>query len=184
MEKIAQTESNGRFEAIINRPRHPQMPWYVLRSPPGFAVEWIELNEEKLAGELTLHLAKEVPITGRVVNTEGRHGWGFGVNRDHLCRRPDETPLEKWLKGLPDDLRRTKKHMDIPIAGITGEATTDKNGEFTLHGAGEDCIAVLSLSGAKAGIAEAMPYVVTRPGFDSKPYNDAFKGKKMLKCVR
>jgi hypothetical protein len=50
-------------------------------------------------------------------------------------------------------------------------ATTDKDGRFRISGAGAERVAALRVKGP--GIAQAELYVITRPGFDPRPYNRA-----------
>jgi RNA polymerase sigma factor (sigma-70 family) len=72
-------------------------------------------------------------------------------------------------KGPADPFEARVKGLD-ERAGALFAATTDADGRFTLAGAGVERLVSLHLRGA--GIADTLVYVVTRPGFDPKPYND------------
>src|SRR5262249_30608106 len=68
------------------------------------------------------------------------------------------------------------KRLYAPLDGLAGAATTDKDGRFTLRGCGAERIVDVTFSGG--GVARSAPHVITRPGFDPKPYNDALLKKE------
>jgi hypothetical protein len=55
-------------------------------------------------------------------------------------------------------------------AGVLSPATTDKDGRFTIEGAGAERVVTLRVSGG--GLADTELMVVNRKDFDPKPYND------------
>jgi RNA polymerase sigma factor (sigma-70 family) len=168
---------DGRFELSVKPTGAPRL--YVVAFAPGFGVDWIELVSGKIPSDLTLRLPKDVPITGRVVNTEGRPVAGVSVSAVSLFvprkERLDDY-LAGWLVNLQDTLSTPDRRLYAPLDGITGATTTDQGGHFTLRGAGGERIVVVTFSGA--GVARSTPYVITRPGFDPRPYNEVLRKKE------
>jgi 5-hydroxyisourate hydrolase-like protein (transthyretin family) len=69
------------------------------------------------------------------------------------------------FSGLPGGVRGLWQH------GVLPGTTTDKDGRFTVAGAGVERLVGLHLSGAS--IAETELWVANRPGLDPRPYNKA-----------
>src|SRR5947208_15419651 len=55
-------------------------------------------------------------------------------------------------------------------SGLLSPVTTDKDGRFTIEGAGVERLVTLRVSGA--GLADTEVLVVNRKDFDPKPYNE------------
>jgi hypothetical protein len=79
--------------------------------------------------------------------------------------------LSGWKKNWEEAQSSPRKRLYLALDGITGAATTDKDGRFKLTGAGAERIALVSLRGGS--VARGYAAVITRAGFDPKPYNDA-----------
>jgi len=88
---------------------------------------------------------------------------------------PDDEKLDAylagWKKNYQDVFFMSKKRLFLPLDAVTGAATTDNNGQYRLSGAGVERIVHVSLRGG--GVADAAPFIITRDGFDPKPYNEA-----------
>jgi hypothetical protein len=78
--------------------------------------------------------------------------------------------------SLRDTLSTPNKRLYVPLDSIAGATTTDQDGRFTLRGAGGERIVAVTFDGA--GVARSTPYVITRLGFDPRPYNDALRKKE------
>jgi RNA polymerase sigma factor (sigma-70 family) len=178
VEAAGAADADGKF-AVTIRPPGPRMRPYVIAHADGFGVDWYEFGEGRPPAELTLRLPRDVPIRGRVVNTEGKPVAGVSVTAGSIYVPADENLdayLAGWLRSLRDTLATPKKRLYIPLSEITGAATTDRDGRFTLRGAGAERIVHVQFSGG--GVAQSTPYVITREGFDPKPYNDELRKKE------
>jgi hypothetical protein len=177
VERVGVTGADGRFSVTL----HPstKMRSYLVAHAAGFGVDWIELSEGKAPAEVTLRLPQDVPITGRVVNTEGKPVAGVSVSVGTIYVPADEKLddyLAGWLRSLRDNLSTPKKRLYVPLDDITGRVTTDRDGRFAVHGAGAERVVHVAFAGG--GVAHSTPYVITRPGFDPRPYNEALLKKE------
>jgi hypothetical protein len=182
-------DADGRF-AVAAAPFHKDFPVsYVIAYAPGFGVDWLQFGkpgDPEPVGEQTLRLPKDVAITGQVVSTEGRPLPGLTVSAVAVYM-PAGDKLDEYLAGWKKDVRNNlatpKKRLHVPLSAITGPTTTDRDGRFTVRGAGVERIVELRIAGD--GVARSMPWVITRPGFDPKPYNEELlkKGNDDLRVL-
>src|SRR5205823_5031431 len=106
MDRVGATAADGRFHLTLPA-RARDRRSYLVAHAAGLGVDWVELGEDKLPEELTLRLPKDVPITGRVVNTEGRPVPGVSVSASSIYVPADEKLdgyLAGWLKALRETL--------------------------------------------------------------------------------
>jgi len=170
LERVGATDAAGRFRVAVQQPGD-DLQNSLLAHAAGFGVDWIDLSEDKRPAEVTLRLVKDVPIAGRVVNTEGRPVAGVSVSIAKILIPAHEKLddyLAGWLSNWRDNLSTPQKRLLVPLNGVTGAATTDKDGRFALHGAGGERIVFVKLSGG--GMARETLHIITRPGFDAAPY--------------
>jgi protocatechuate 3,4-dioxygenase beta subunit len=171
---VGTTDAEGRFRIMIRRP-DSAVQTYLVGHAAGFGVDWIDLSESRRQAEVMLRLPKDVPITGRIVNTEGRPVAGASVSIADIYT-PANEKLDDYLKSGAVNFfqklfyRETPKQLRVPLDGITGKTATDKDGRFRIRGAGRERIARVSISGG-GGVVRSRLWVITRPGFDPKPYN-------------
>jgi hypothetical protein len=178
VDAVATTDADGRFILTLRPPGHVRW-FYLIAHNAGSGVDWVDLSEHKLPGEVTLRLPQDVPITGRVVNTEGKAVAGVSVSAMSIYVPADEKLdgyLAGWLKNFRDNLATPRKRLHVPLDGITGTVTTDRDGRFTVRGSGAERIVHVTFAGG--GVAQSTPYVITRPGFDPRLYNDVLKKKE------
>lgn len=152
---------------------------YLIAHAAGLGVDWVDLNESKSSDDVTLRLPQDVPITGRVVNTEGKPVAGVSVSATSIYVPANEKLddyLSGWLRNLRDNLATPRKRLNFALDGIAGTVTTDGSGGFTLSGAGAERIVMVTFYGG--GVARSRPYVITRARFDPKPYNDVLLNKE------
>ncbi len=180
--QVGTTDADGRFRAAVE-PLHKSAPRaYLIAYLPGFGVDWLQFGgpgDPELVGEQTLRLPKDLPISGRVVNTEGRPVPGVSVAIETVNVPADEKLdeyLAGWFRNLRDNLATPRKRLYFPLDRITGPTTTDRDGRFTVRGAGAERIVYLRMDGG--GIARSVPYVVTRAGFDPGPYNEELRKRE------
>jgi hypothetical protein len=123
---------------------------------------------------VVLRLTNDVPIAGRVVNTEGKPIPGVTVSPDYVYV-PERGDLGAYLAGWRTNWRDVvatpDKRLYVPLDRFQPVVTTDKDGRFTVTGCGAERIVHLRFTGA--GIATNTPYVLTRPGLDPKEANAA-----------
>jgi protocatechuate 3,4-dioxygenase beta subunit len=123
---------------------------------PGQAVDFGTVDvttTEKVAEQAPAAKAKvaDMPITGRVVDLEGRPVAGVSIRVDY-ARGPksgDLAPLIASLrKGDPDEnvYRHVDERIELPKA-IRLEATSDADGRFRLEGIGGERLVSLSFRG-------------------------------------
>lgn len=93
----------------------------------------------------------DVPISGRIVDLEGRPIAGVSV-RIRDFRTPKSGDLSTWLVGIKrgEPPWIAGQHIDwnrkAPAASVR-EATTDADGRFRLEGLGAECLVELTLQG-------------------------------------
>jgi RNA polymerase sigma factor (sigma-70 family) len=172
-EVAATTDAEGRFRLALPRDavrRSTRAAIFALAD--GFGVDWAEWPSADSATELTLRLVKDLPIQGRVLNTEGRPLAGIRVRAIALDATPRgrlDAFLTTWKQGWNNYRMELTKKLDFSDGKTPFEAATDKEGRFQLRGAGLERVVHLQMNGPH--IAQAMLHVVVRPGFDPAPYN-------------
>ncbi len=183
LEQVGTTDAKGRFHLRLARPDR-QKP-FLLAHAAGFGVDWCDLEEGKGTKELMLRLVKDVSIRGRVVNPEGRPIAGVSVSVRSIAVPTNEKLddfLAGWLRDPQDQLSMPKKALNgVALDGVGGAATTDRDGRFTLHGAGGERIVFVTVAG---GVARSSLLVLTRPGFDPGPYNAVLRKDPLKKEQR
>jgi RNA polymerase sigma factor (sigma-70 family) len=179
IDSVGTADAEGRFNLTIDPPSDDPQLLYLAAYAAGFGIDWVNLSEHEPSKEATLRLPKDVPMSGRVVNTEGKPIAGVSVSVAAVTA-PNDDKLEKYLIGwsstIPYAVTIPPKRIFGPLDGITGAVITDQEGRFTLHGCGAERMVMLTISGA--GVARSTPHVFTRPGFDPKPYNDLLPKKE------
>jgi beta-lactamase regulating signal transducer with metallopeptidase domain/protocatechuate 3,4-dioxygenase beta subunit len=175
-------DAEGRFHLTLegidpaaaedpDSPDRWSMP-LVVASAPSFGPAWAWIDPA--AGDQALRLARDdVPITGRVVDLEGRPVAGVSVRLDILWQSQGTVAVENWLKAvdparIPPEARKPRfEHFPAqtplpgnePAASIA--ATTDAQGRFRLTGLGRDRLAQLEVVGPTVALRRVG--VVTRP---------------------
>ena len=173
----AATDADGKFRFTIeadevDRSYQPE-PWkggFVTAQAPGHGLGWAAVGKEP--GRLTVRLAKEdKPLTGRIVNLEGKPIAGLTARVTELVR-----PLDgKDLAGFVADLKARKSGYDVlrdhamgfegswigrDVGTLFPPATTDKDGRFTIPGVGSDRIATVRFE--SPGVESRVLRVLTR----------------------
>jgi hypothetical protein len=87
---------------------------------------------------------------------------------------PDGDKIDRYLAGWKQSpiglMPSSDKTWRGPLNQVIGPTITDRDGRFVVRGAGVERIVKLLISGG--GLAKSAPYVVTRQGFDPKPFDD------------
>jgi RNA polymerase sigma factor (sigma-70 family) len=164
-QRVATTDADGRFTCDAGRASAGLRHVTFVATARGAALDWAPLDESRR--ELTLRLATEVPIRGRLLDLEGRPVAGAVVKVRTIGTYAGGNlqPAFNAMRLNPEWLS-FEKQIDPPAPAFTPAMKTDAGGRFELAGVGKDRIAVLRFEAA--GIEHARVYVVTRPDFDPK----------------
>ncbi len=186
----ATTGPDGRFRFAIDRAELVNGR-ALMATADGHALDWIEAT--KLGeGEITLRLVPDMPITGRVVDLEGRPIEGVSVSVKRVeapqtvkessvltrtgervaAVRLEDSPdadLTPVLKSIQRDGNRVFRHPMramhlVAESGIIAPVKTDGQGRFHFTGLGKERLVVLRVEGPT--IEHQVLYVLTRPGVD------------------
>jgi RNA polymerase sigma factor (sigma-70 family) len=179
--QVGASGADGRFSVSVS-PLNKDVPsCFAIAYAPGFGVDWFQLDATAPGpvAEQTLRLTEDVPITGRVVNTEGKPLSGLSIVAGYVAVPPGgklDDYLASWKKNVRDTLSSPRKALPAALHQIIGPTLTDRDGRFTLRGAGAERIVEVLIEGG--GVARSIPFIVTRRGFDPKPYNDVLLNKE------
>jgi hypothetical protein len=166
-EKVATTDAAGRFEITANGPS-ASVFGKLIAVADGHALEWADVLSPP-AGELTLKLAADLPIRGRLLDLEGRPVAGATARARSVDCTPDGD-LSGALTAFrlnPEWVMSTlSKRLPAFPPPVRAAAKTDADGRFELRGLGKDRVAELVFEGE--GIESGIVFVVTDPGFDPR----------------
>jgi 5-hydroxyisourate hydrolase-like protein (transthyretin family) len=136
----------------------------------GFGLDWIDVDSKGKSEEIMLRLvADDVPLSGRVLDLEGKPIAGVTIRVLRVGKMPGDTDLKSWLdkniemrrKGTylnEDGLEVIEAHLpDLPAP--TGTAA---DGTFRLTGFGRDRVVRLNIEGPT--IVWRKAWAITRPG--------------------
>jgi RNA polymerase sigma factor (sigma-70 family) len=172
------TDAGGRFR--FDAPKVPVFPpgdqaslLPVVAAADGFGTAWAKVARAE--DEVTLRLVPEQPIVGRVLDAEGRPAAGATVRVREFTRertgRLDRFLTgwqTSWMDALYADI---DGGLDNPPASAVRMTGPDREGKFRVTGIGVESVVLLDVHGP--GLARAVLYVLTRPGFDPGPVNRA-----------
>ena len=149
------TDADGRFRLTIidsecgpgqnaDDPDRWGLPGIVAWAP-GFGPAWPETLAREVTEDRPIRLVPDdVPITGRLVDLEGRPVAGASIRVHELWAPDGPAAVDRWLKALesgPVDGERPQSHYfpisrrcpgsEAPVAAA--RATTDADGRFRSH---------------------------------------------------
>jgi RNA polymerase sigma factor (sigma-70 family) len=167
-------DADGRFRFTLGPAPAGEGYRYVLAAADGRGCDWAKVTAALPDGGLTLRLPPEMPVTGRVVDLQGRPVAGARVRLAGLATTASgglAEFLQVWREDKKDRGRAfrvlEKRLYGDAALGRVAAATADADGRFTLRGLGRDHVATLRVGGA--GVAEQFAEVVTRPDFRPGP---------------
>jgi RNA polymerase sigma factor (sigma-70 family) len=163
------TGPDGRFE--VARPKKLECLVVV---PDEGGMDFVSFGGRDPAKEVELRAVPDHPITGRVIDTEGKPVAGARLTLQSVdVYRNDSLDefLTSWkmrpsVQFIPTGVKRAWGELGGLVA-----ATTAADGRFTVRGLGAERFLTFHVSGP--GIASGELWVVNRKGFDPKPYNEA-----------
>jgi RNA polymerase sigma factor (sigma-70 family) len=167
---LGETAADGQFQVALRSDLGREIQKeFLIAFHEKWGVAWkafdYPLKQEQKS--VAIQLVKDVPITGRIIDSQGQAIGGvevtlLGVHDSY------EQSLDEYLANLKQQPLRSP----LPNRGIflNIRVRTDKDGRFTIPNVGVDRIAFLKLEDKT--IAQSIIHVVLRPGFDAKPFND------------
>jgi RNA polymerase sigma factor (sigma-70 family) len=172
--------SDGRFRIVIPKndvsPAGADRPLPVMAAAAGFGLGWT--RPEPAGGDVTVRLVKDQPIAGRVLDSEGRPVSNATVRIQGLSTGPDDR-LDAFLQAWKAQWHDAWSHLStatVPPADAVKVTPVDRDGRFQITGAGAERLVALEVKAP--AIAQTLIYIVTREGFDPKPYNQAADGNR------
>jgi RNA polymerase sigma factor (sigma-70 family) len=128
----------------------------------GYGLDWARIDRQA-SQELTLRLAKDVSVSGRILDQDGKAVAGAKLRVTAVAAYPGED-----LKGVLEDMR-TKKMIPPGLKRWLGSlprqpevVTTAADGRFRVAGLGRERVVILELQGP--AIASTHLWVMTRAG--------------------
>jgi protocatechuate 3,4-dioxygenase beta subunit len=170
----ATTGRDGRFAFTAPKAKYPGQ-WSILAATaPNLAVGWVEMGVNDKKTDLTLKLvADDVPITGQIVDLEGKPVPGATLRVLQVMASPRED-LGPWLEAAKDrtadktplpqgrSLALAQQYLPTWTTAPSAVVTTDAAGRFRLTGIGRERIVIVRL--AAPTIASEYLHIRTRPG--------------------
>lgn len=200
--KRLETDAEGRFRFLCRPEEVEYGETMIAAVAPGYGPDWAPLTER---GELTLRLADDMPVKGRVLDLEGRPIAGATVRLKRLWKMPSEALSEglKQLQTKPKDRRDSFSRLYHKYKGVLSSVwgvldvpkntKTGADGRFQFRGLGRDRIAEIRIEGpnieyrtltvvVRPGLAENLPRDLYGPAFDypaapSKPIRGSVREK-------
>jgi RNA polymerase sigma factor (sigma-70 family) len=179
----ATTGQDGRFRLSAARDRQP-----LVAVADGYGPAWA--NDFSKPGGLTLRLvADDVPITGRILDLQGRPVAGVTLKPQALKAAPSGK-LDAWLAATRtrrDGIGLEYEQLSVGVwnpvlASLFPRVTTDADGRFRLNGVGRERVMALIVEGPTVETQEIN--FATRPGvnpFQLSEWGDEFPGGDHLR---
>jgi protocatechuate 3,4-dioxygenase beta subunit len=160
------TGPDGRFRFTVPRAKFRDEATVVTAEAANHGPGWVEVPAGARRDDLTLRLVDDdVPITGQVINPEGKPVPGATVRVLQINAAPGED-LGPWLdaarakKALSLDLE--KKYLNRYTIALSPTVTSDAGGRFRLTGIGRNRLVRVQIDGPT--IASQQLCILTRPG--------------------
>ncbi len=161
---------DGRFAFTAPKAKYHNQAVILSAAAPSFGVGWVDVGKDDQRTDLTVKLvADDVPITGRIVDLEGKPVPGATVRVLQIMASPQQD-LGPWLEATKDKTapprnRSTdleQQYLSRYTIAPSAAATADAAGRFRLTGVGRDRLAIVQLDGPT--IASQYLRIRTRPG--------------------
>ncbi len=171
--EYATTGLDGHFQFLADkRPKLGQENtadlWertVVAAARPNYGVAWAEVAAKDARDDLTLQLVDDEPITGRIIDLEGRPVPGATVQVLQI-RAPAKEDIGPWLKAGKGKTgpRRSIGLQFFPrvTIALARKVTTGADGRFRLTGVGRNRLVLAQLDGPS--IVSEYLNIFARPG--------------------
>jgi RNA polymerase sigma factor (sigma-70 family) len=169
---------DGRFhfklaKTLLDPPYHEDVD--VIAVADGYGPGWYWSNKNDTFTDITVRLAKDVPLNGRIVDLEGRPVRGATIKLGCIMPGPDGT-VQTWIDlvqaHVQHDSRRFNERQRIMFSRqlqwtnlhlFPQTLTTDADGRFCIRGIGAERV-MFDLTVTAPGIGSDEFSVMTRPG--------------------
>ena len=155
---------DGRFRVVVSKPeldRHSARgsPMQIMAAAQDYGCDWEQIGQTE--AEMTLHLVKDVPINGHILDPEGRPVAAAKITvAAVLTVKGDD--LAAYLEQVRLNLGNAiAKRWTGPLAGRPDAVMTDRDGRFCLTGVGRDRLVQLRVEGP-AIVSMNLGIVMTR----------------------
>lgn len=165
--ELGKTNADGKFTVTLE-PLPPGRPEFrmLVAVKAGFGPDWVEA-EKQITGAVELKLVEDLPVSGRVVDLEGKPLAKVKVRITSVADGELNKVWEEWPRSPYNALQAVKKKLWLPtLAGLPEIVTADADGKFEIQGVGRGRL--LGLIFEASGIESAACRVVLDPGFDRK----------------
>jgi RNA polymerase sigma factor (sigma-70 family) len=161
----ATSGSDGRFQFALPAKGFRDQYHTLAAAAANLGVGWVPIPAGGKTDDLTLHLVNDdVPVTGQIVNLQGKPVEGAILSVLEINAAPDEN-LGPWLKDIKgnngDYLRIEGQHLSRYTVALAVKVTTDAEGRFRLTGIGRNRLVRARLDGRT--IASQFLRILTRP---------------------
>jgi RNA polymerase sigma factor (sigma-70 family) len=184
--RVAVSDADGRFHFKLDKassdwPYSDGPTWHgalIAAVAPGFGPAWIKAGSLLKGGEASLRLVPDdVPIRGRVVDSQGRPVSGVTVRADQIAAADAGTDLDTLLAaGEFRYEKASSQYLNPNWLGRRGTWTTDADGRFEIRGVGRDRMIGLKLEGP--GLAHVNLYAMARPSHTTPKPRPRPSGKR------
>ena len=168
---VGETAADGTYKVEVEK---TEITRYLIVGAGGHAIGWANLEKASGTHEASIKLVADVPVEGRVIDTEGKPVAGARVQVMTVYNPADgklDSFLTSWKNEWRDVLHRVEDRLYMPLESIHGDGKTDKDGKFSLKGIGAERVAQIDI--AAPGYGKHSVFVLTRPGLDANPINQA-----------
>jgi RNA polymerase sigma factor (sigma-70 family) len=169
----AMTGRDGRFQFVADRMARLTLDYQrslyertvVAAAAPNYGVGWLEVPPGGRSDDLTIQLVDDQPITGQVLDLEGKPVPGANLQVLEIRAAVGEN-LGPWLeaargkKGLSDQLEQ--QYLSRVTIAPALKFTADAEGRFRLTGIGRNRLVTALLDGPT--IVSQRLKILTRPG--------------------
>jgi protocatechuate 3,4-dioxygenase beta subunit len=160
----ATTGPDGRFRCSVPKAKFGDYGAFVVAAAANLGPDWVQTHPAGKNDDLTFRLVKDVPITGRVIDLEGKPvpGVTLTVQQIHAALEDDLDPFleaakDKKATMFPLENQYLRRYTIAPAP----KATTDAEGRFRLSGIGRDRLVEAQLDGPT--ISSVPVRILTRP---------------------
>jgi RNA polymerase sigma factor (sigma-70 family) len=153
---------DGRFRIAVPRSAldkgsPDKSPSQIMAVSAGHGCDWVAVGSAK--EELTLHLVKDVPIRGRILDPDGKPVAGARINVAAVQTAMGDD-LDNYFESVRKRMAKINKYWSGSLPGLPAVLTTGADGRFTLAGVGRERLVRLHVEGP--GIATTDVDVMTR----------------------
>jgi RNA polymerase sigma factor (sigma-70 family) len=174
----AATDAQGHFRLRVSRAGYhddsEKALWLrgaVVALGQGSGFGWVGADSAEKLTDITIRLARDVPIAGRVVDLQGKPVAGVSVRLRSIAFRQDGTGLQDFAEALRsgrvrfgwwNDPTCPRIRLEPGPLGLKVVAHTGADGTFRLTGISPECLVLLRFEGPTIETSEE--YAITRPG--------------------